>query len=82
MVIWRSEMFNTKKTGEIMKSLLFVGILVLVGCANNNPRLTDQPKLNSDGSRSYSHEVQTKTGRQTPAEALAQDDASVTVSHP
>ncbi len=64
-----------------MKRLLCVGILVLAGCANNNPRLTDQPQYNSDGSRSYSHEVLNKTGRQTPAEALAQDDASVTVSH-
>ncbi|MBA3831060.1 MAG: hypothetical protein H0X34_04025 [Chthoniobacterales bacterium] len=77
---WRA-VPNDKETGDIMKRLLCVGILVLAGCANNNPRLTDQPQLNADGSRSYSHEVLNKTGRQTPAEALAQDDPSVTVSH-
>ncbi|MBA3963168.1 MAG: hypothetical protein H0X40_14890 [Chthoniobacterales bacterium] len=64
-----------------MKRLFFVGILVLAGCANNNPRLTDQPKYNADGSRSYSQETQQKTGEQTPAEALAKEDASVSVSH-
>ena len=64
-----------------MKRLFFVGILVLAGCATSNERVTDQPKLNSDGSRSYSQEVQQKTGEQTPAEALAKDDASVYVSH-
>jgi uncharacterized lipoprotein YajG len=65
-----------------MKNLLFaVSILTLAGCANDNTRLTDQPRLNQDGSRSYSQEVQKKTGRQTPAEALAQDDPAVFVSH-
>ena len=65
-----------------MKKLLLAGIVALSGCAsNNNPRLTDQPQYNSDGSRSYSQEVLTKTGRQTPGEALEQVDPSVTISH-
>ncbi len=64
-----------------MKYLLCMSMLVLVGCANNNPRLTDQPQYNSDGSRSYSQEVLKKTGRQTTAEALAQQDPAVSISH-
>ena len=64
-----------------MKRLFFVGILVLAGCANSNQRLTDQPKLNSDGSRSYSQEVQQKTGEQTPADTLPKDDPAVFISH-
>jgi hypothetical protein len=65
-----------------MKRLLCVGILVLAGCAsNNNPRLTDQPQYNADGSRSYSQEVLQKSGRQTTGEALAQDDPAVSISH-
>ncbi len=64
-----------------MKYLLCITMLVLVGCANNNPRLTDQPQYNADGSKSYSQEAQQKTGRQTPGEALSQEDPSVSVSH-
>ncbi len=64
-----------------MKHLLFVGMLVLAGCASDSTRLTDQPQYNSDGSRSYSQEAQKKTGRQTPGEALAQEDPLVSVSH-
>jgi hypothetical protein len=65
-----------------MKRLLCVGILALAGCAaNNNPRMTDQPQYNSDGSRSYSQEVLQKTGRQTPGAALAQQDPAVSISH-
>ena len=65
-----------------MKRLFFVAaILALTGCANNNPRLTDQPQYNADGSRSYSQETLQKTGRQTPGEALSQQDAAVSISH-
>lgn len=65
-----------------MKRLFFVvATLVLAGCANNNPRLTDQPKYNADGSRSYSQETLQKTGRQNPGEALSQQDPAVSVSH-
>ncbi len=65
-----------------MKKLLFAGsVLILASCANNNPRLTDQPEYSPDGKKSYSQETQLKTGRQTPGEALAQEDASVSVSH-
>ncbi|MEO5717350.1 MAG: hypothetical protein ABIR29_02130 [Chthoniobacterales bacterium] len=65
-----------------MKKLLFAGsVLILAGCANNNPRLSDQPQYNADGSRSYSQETMQKTGRQTPGEALSQLDPSVSVSH-
>lgn len=60
--------------------LLLTGILMLAGCANNNPRLTDQPQYSADGTKSFSQETQQKTGRQTPAEALAQEDPSVSVS--
>ena len=66
-----------------MKKLLFAGsVLILASCANNNnQRLSDQPKYNADGSRSYSQETMQKTGRQTPGEALSQLDPSVSVSH-
>lgn len=65
-----------------MKKLLFAGsVLILAGCANNNPRLSDQPQYNADGSRSYSQETLGKTGRQTPGEALSQLDPAVSVSH-
>jgi hypothetical protein len=67
--------------GKIMKRLLCVGILILAGCANNNPRLSDQPQYNADGSRSYSQETLKKTGRQTAGEALSQQDPAVFVSH-
>ncbi len=72
---------NKKGKAQIMKRLFFVGVLVLAGCANSNQRLSDQPKYNSDGSRSYSQETQQKTGEQTPAEALSKEDAAVSVSH-
>lgn len=65
-----------------MKKLLFAGsVLILASCANNNPRLTDQPQYSSDGTKSYSQEHMQKTGRQTTAEALAQEDPSVSISH-
>lgn len=63
-----------------MKRLLFVGILVLAGCANNNPRFTDQAQYNADGSRSYSHQLLAKTGRQTPSGALEEVDPEITVT--
>lgn len=65
-----------------MKKLLFAGsVLILASCANNNPRLSDQPQYNADGSKSYSQETMQKTGRQTPGDALSQLDPAVTVSH-
>lgn len=54
---------------------------MLAGCASNNPRLSDQPQYSSDGTKSYSQETQQKTGRQTPGEALSQEDPSVSVSN-
>ena len=65
-----------------MKKLLFAGsVLILASCANNNPRLTDQPQYSADGTKSFSQETQLKTGRQTPGDALAQEDPSVSISH-
>lgn len=65
-----------------MKKLLFAAsVLVLASCANDNARLTDQPQYSPDGTKSYSQEHQLKTGRQTPGEALAQEDPAVSVSH-
>lgn len=64
-----------------MKRLLWVGLLVLAGCANDNQRLTDQPQYKPDGTRSYSQEALQKTGRQTAGEALAQEDPAVSISH-
>ncbi len=65
-----------------MKRLLFLAsVLILAGCASENARLTDQPQLNPDGSRSYSQENLQKTGRQTPGDALSQADPAISVSH-
>ncbi|MEO6870673.1 MAG: hypothetical protein ABI233_00465 [Chthoniobacterales bacterium] len=64
-----------------MKGLLCVGVLFLASCANSNQHLSDQPKYNADGSRSYSQETLQKTGQQTPGAALSQVDPTVSVSH-
>ncbi len=63
-----------------MKYLICVGLFVLAGCANST-RLSEQPRYNEDGSRSYSQEVLQKTGQQTPGDALSRVDPSVSVSH-
>ena len=63
-----------------MKSLLCVGILFLAGCANSNQHLSDQPKYNADGSRSYSQQTLQKTGEQNPGQALSKVDPAVSVS--
>lgn len=67
------------RVGEVMKTLIFVGFLVLAGCTTNSPRQAAQPLPNPFESN-YDAERLSKTGRQTPGGALEEVDPSITVS--
>lgn len=68
------------RTKLVPIAVLAIATVSFVGCTTSTPTASNTPAYDQTQKRVYTKEELDKRGRQTPGEALAAQDASITLS--